>query len=92
MPLQAGEKIRLEYEKKITQLRLHDDKGEDPHLVDATRTAIKSLQTRNKVAMQVVDSISKRIHMLRDEELQPQVAELIQGYVFTISLCIVLYI
>ncbi|XP_059066556.1 protein ALTERED PHOSPHATE STARVATION RESPONSE 1-like [Cryptomeria japonica] len=30
--------------------------------------------------MQVVDSISRRIHMLRDEELQPQVVELIQGF------------
>lgn len=36
------------------------------------------------VAIQAVDSISKRIEKLRDEELQPQLVEFIQGYRFFI--------
>lgn len=79
--VKAGEMIRIEYDKKCMQLKHHDVKGVDHRLVDATTTSIKSLQTRIKVAIQVVDSISKRIHKLRDEELHPQLAELIQGFI-----------
>lgn len=79
--VKAGEMIRIEYDKKCMQLKHHDVKGVDHQLVDTTTTAIKSLQTRIKVAIQVVDSISKRIHKLRDEELRPQLAELIQGFI-----------
>lgn len=79
--VKAGEMIRIEYEKKCRQLKHHDDKGVDHQLVDATTSAIRTLKTRIKVAIQVVDSISKRIHKLRDEELRPQLAELLEGFI-----------
>lgn len=59
-------------------------KGEDPSAVDKTRAAIRDLHTQIKVSMHSVEAVSKRIETLRDEELQPQLVELIQGYV-TIS-------
>jgi hypothetical protein len=81
--LQAGERLRITYDKKCVLLRHQDSKGEDPQLVDKTRAAIKSLHTGIKVSIQAIDSVSKRIQKLRDEELQPQLVELIQGYAFT---------
>lgn len=41
---------------------------------------MKDLHSRVSVAIQAVDAISKRIEKIRDEELQPQLVELIQGY------------
>ena len=42
---------------------------------------MKDLHSRVSVAIQAVDAISKRIEKIRDEELQPQLVELIQGYI-----------
>lgn len=77
--VKAGERTRIMYEKKCVQLRKQDAKGEDPQVVDKTRATIRDLHTRIRVAIQAVDSVSKKIQKLRDEELQPQLVELIQG-------------
>lgn len=63
-------------------MKEHDRKGQEPFLVDKTRLAIRDLRNRIKVSIQSVESISRRIEILRDEELQPQLMELIQGYGF----------
>ncbi|XVF47648.1 hypothetical protein PTKIN_Ptkin03bG0126600 [Pterospermum kingtungense] len=84
--VKSGEKIRIAYEKKSRQLRNQDVKGDDPYAVDKTRAAIRDLHTQIKVSIHSVEAISKRIETLRDEELQPQLLELVQGYVsFTTS-------
>nr|XP_040252323.1 protein ROLLING AND ERECT LEAF 2 [Aegilops tauschii subsp. strangulata] len=77
--VKVGERLRLEYEKRMAHLRSQDVKGEEPSSVDKTRSALRSLQTRMKVSIQTVQSISRRIEVLRDEELHPQLMELIQG-------------
>ncbi|XP_058068349.1 protein ROLLING AND ERECT LEAF 2-like [Magnolia sinica] len=77
--VKSGERIRMAYEKKCKQLRGQDVKGEDPSSLDKTRAAIRDLHTRIKVSIHSVESVSKRIETLRDEELQPQLMELIQG-------------
>lgn len=77
--VKSGEKIRIVYEKKSRQLRNQDVKGDDPYAVDKTRAAIRDLHTQIKVSIHSVESISKRIETLRDEELQPQLLELVQG-------------
>lgn len=76
---QCGERARIDYEKKCMQLRFHDINGEEPFVVDKTRVAIRDLQTRLRVSISSVEYISKRIEALRDQELHPQVMELIQG-------------
>jgi hypothetical protein len=63
------------------QLRNQDVKGEDPSVLDKTRTAIRDLHTQIKVSIHSVEAVSKRIETLRDEELQPQLSELVQGYI-----------
>lgn len=79
--MQSGEKVRIAYDKKCKQLRNQDVKGDDPSAVDKTRAAIRDLHTQIKVSIHSIEAISKRIETLRDEELQPQLVELIQGYV-----------
>lgn len=77
--VKAGERLRLEYEKRMAHLRSQDEKGEEPSSVDKTRAALRSLHTRMKVSIHTVQSISRRIEVLRDEELHPQLMELVQG-------------
>eukprot|EP00268_Persea_americana_P006459 TRINITY_DN1232_c1_g2_i1.p1 TRINITY_DN1232_c1_g2~~TRINITY_DN1232_c1_g2_i1.p1 ORF type:complete len:755 (-),score=163.94 TRINITY_DN1232_c1_g2_i1:159-2423(-) len=77
--VKSGERIRIAYDKKRMQLRNQDAKGEDPAAVDKTRASVRDLHTRINVSMHTVKSVSNRIEALRDEELQPQLMELIQG-------------
>ncbi|XP_073137860.1 uncharacterized protein [Henckelia pumila] len=77
--VRAGERVRIAYEKKCAQLRNQDVKGEDPSFVDKTRAGIRDLHTQIKVSIHSVEAISKRIETLRDEELEPQILELVQG-------------
>ncbi|KAG9449273.1 hypothetical protein H6P81_009238 [Aristolochia fimbriata] len=77
--VKSGEKVRIAYEKKCLQLRNQDVKGEDPLVVDKTRAAVRDLQTQIKISIHSIECISKRIETLRDEELYPQLIELMQG-------------
>ncbi|KAL4284638.1 hypothetical protein GQ457_16G005930 [Hibiscus cannabinus] len=47
--------------------------------LDKTRAALRDLHTQIKVSIHSVEAISKRIQTLRDEELQPQLLELVRG-------------
>ena len=78
--LQAEEKMRVAHEKKCRKLKHLDERGAEAHKVDATQTLIRSLSTKIRMAIQVVDKISVTINKIRDEELWPQLNELIQGY------------
>ncbi|KAL5549355.1 hypothetical protein UlMin_004586 [Ulmus minor] len=77
--VKSGEKVRIAYEKKCNQLRNQDVKGDDPSSVEKTRVVIRDLHTQIKVSIHSVEAISKRIETLRDEELQPQLLELVTG-------------
>ncbi|KAK7303917.1 hypothetical protein RJT34_14836 [Clitoria ternatea] len=77
--VKSGERVRIAYEKKCKQLRNLDLKGEDPSCADKTRAAIRDLDTQITVSIHSVEAISRRIETLRDEELYPQLLELVQG-------------
>lgn len=77
--VKAGELIRIAFDRKCKQLTYLDARGEDPHLIDKTRAAIKKLDTRLMVALRAVHSASMRIQQLTNEELYPQLAELLGG-------------
>ncbi|CAI9760958.1 unnamed protein product [Fraxinus pennsylvanica] len=77
--VRAGERIRKAYEKKCAQLRNQDVKGKEPPLSEKTRASLTDLHTQIKVSIHLVESASKRIETLRDEELEPQILELVQG-------------
>lgn len=73
--------VRRDYDMKCKILRQLESNGESSHKIDKTRAVVKDLHSRIRVAIHRIDSISKRIEELRDEELQPQLEELIEGYV-----------
>ncbi|KAL5791233.1 hypothetical protein ACOSQ2_006121 [Xanthoceras sorbifolium] len=77
--VKAGDSMRKIYERKCSRLRNQDFKGDDELTMDKTRAAVKDLYARILVAIRSVETISKRIQQLRDEELQPQVIELLKG-------------
>ncbi|XP_019166790.1 PREDICTED: uncharacterized protein LOC109162574 isoform X2 [Ipomoea nil] len=77
--VRAGERVRLAYEKKCAQLRNQEENNADHPSIDKTRAAIGSLLAQIKVSIHSVEAISKRIETLRDEELQPQLLQLMQG-------------
>ena len=73
--------MRVMHDRKCRKVKRLDDRGSDFHKVDSTRTLIRNLSTKIRMAIQVVDKISMTINKIRDEELWPQLKELIQGYV-----------
>ncbi|XP_024978520.1 nitrate regulatory gene2 protein [Cynara cardunculus var. scolymus] len=79
--VKASESIRKEYDQTCDQLRHQFAKDLKPHVMDKTRAVAKDLHSRMRVALHTVDTISKRIEKMRDDELQPQLVELIQGLI-----------
>ncbi|KAJ4838412.1 hypothetical protein Tsubulata_025356 [Turnera subulata] len=77
--VKAEEKMRVVHERKCRKLKRLDERGAEPHKVDATRILIRSLSTKIRMAIQVVDKISVTINKIRDEELWPQLNQLIHG-------------
>lgn len=78
---QASGIVRKDYDQKRKLLRLLESKGQSNDNIDKTRAVVKDLHSRIRVAIERIDSISKKIEELRDKELQPQLEELIEGYV-----------
>ncbi|MQM15574.1 hypothetical protein Taro_048522 [Colocasia esculenta] len=79
--VRAEEKLRILHDQKCKRLKCLDEKGAEAHKVDSTQAVIRKLSTKIRIAIQVVDSISNKISKLRDDELWPQLHELIQGFV-----------
>ena len=76
---QAEEKLRLLHVRKLRKLKRMDERGTDAPKVDSTRRFVRSLSTKIRIAIQVVDKISVTINKIRDEELWLQLNQLIQG-------------
>nr|GMD96064.1 nitrate regulatory gene2 protein [Ipomoea batatas] len=77
--MQVEEKMRVLHERKNQRLKRLDEKGAEAHRVDVTRTLVRSLSTKIRISIQIVDKISEKINKLRDEELWPQLNGFIQG-------------
>ncbi|GMH18130.1 hypothetical protein Nepgr_019971 [Nepenthes gracilis] len=78
--VKAEENMRVIHDRKLQKLRRLDERGAEADKVDTTRTLVRNLSTKIRIAIQVVDKISVKINKLRDEELWPQLNELIQGF------------
>lgn len=77
---QAEEKMRVSHDRKVDKLKHLVEKGAEPTKIDSTRSVVRSLSTKIRIAIQIVDKISAKINKLRDEELWPQLKELLLGY------------
>lgn len=77
--VKAGELIRIAFDRKCQQLHNLDAKGGDPVAIDKTRAALKKLDTRLIVALRAIHLASMRIQKLTNEELYPQLDDLVGG-------------
>ncbi|KFK40096.1 hypothetical protein AALP_AA3G329900 [Arabis alpina] len=77
--VKAEERLRLNHEKKLKKLKRMDERGSESQKVDSARTLVRSLSTKIRIAIQVVDKVSITINKIRDEELWLQLNQLIQG-------------
>ncbi|KAG6508263.1 hypothetical protein ZIOFF_033637 [Zingiber officinale] len=77
--VKAGERLRIAFERKHMQMRNQDVYGKETSSVDKTRSTVRDLHTQLKISIHSVESVSRRIETLRDEELHPQLIELLQG-------------
>lgn len=77
--IQAGEETRRIYERKCSQLRNQNVRGDGLDSRDRVGVEVKDLYARILVAIRRAESISLRIQKLRDEELEPQLVDLLKG-------------
>ncbi|KAK9689647.1 hypothetical protein RND81_09G073000 [Saponaria officinalis] len=77
--VKASQLIRKDYDLKCKLLREQESRCESQHKIDKTRAVVKDLHSRVRVAIHRIDSISRKIEEMRDQELQPQLEELIDG-------------
>ncbi|KAL2339764.1 hypothetical protein Fmac_007704 [Flemingia macrophylla] len=77
--VKGEERLRAIYEKQFKRLRTLDNLGAESSKIDATRASIRKLQTKINVCIRTAETIMERIHELRDKELQPQLAALVNG-------------
>ncbi|CAD5182868.1 unnamed protein product [Musa acuminata subsp. malaccensis] len=73
------ERLRDIYEREWKQLKALDESGGESWQIDSTQASIRNLVTKLNIVIRSANHISSRIHKIRDEELRPQLTELIQG-------------
>jgi len=79
LEVKQAEALKGDLERKLAILRNQDQKNKDHNVIDKTRSTIKALQTRMVVAIQAVDHGYQQVQKLRDEELYPQLVDLLDG-------------
>ncbi|KAK4775330.1 hypothetical protein SAY86_010265 [Trapa natans] len=77
--VKAEEKMRVVHDRKLEKLKRLDRTGAKAHKINSANAVVKSLSSKIRIAIDVVDRISVMINKIRDEELWPQLNELIQG-------------
>ncbi|KAK8961685.1 hypothetical protein KSP40_PGU012293 [Platanthera guangdongensis] len=77
--VKAEESTRQMYQEKCLQLRNLGIEELSSRKIEKARVAAKDLYARISVALRTIQTISIRIQKVRDEELQPQLIELLQG-------------
>lgn len=71
--------MKIEHEKKLSQLQSQEYKGDDEAKLDKTKSSITRLQSLIIVTSQAVTTTSSAIIRLRDTDLVPQLVELCHG-------------
>ena len=71
----------MAFDRKRNQLYNLEAKGGDRGVIDKTRSTLTKLENRLEVALKAIELASLRIQRLTNEELYPQLAELVGGYV-----------
>ncbi|TVU36960.1 hypothetical protein EJB05_18919, partial [Eragrostis curvula] len=73
------EKLRMEYEKKCKRLKSLDERGAESSTIESTQLSARLLRSRISISIRTADAFSSKIQKIRDEELYPQLIDLIQS-------------
>ncbi|WOL03584.1 hypothetical protein Cni_G12304 [Canna indica] len=79
--VEEEERLRVIYEREWKQLKALDESGAESLKIESTQASIRNLLTKLNIVIRSANHISSRINKIRDEELRPQLIELIQGLV-----------
>ncbi|KAG6647173.1 protein ALTERED PHOSPHATE STARVATION RESPONSE 1-like [Carya illinoinensis] len=77
--VKAAETIKIEYEKKMGQLRKLEVKRDDYVKTEKSKKEVEKLESQMMVASQAIETTSAEIIKLRETELYPQLIGLVQG-------------
>ncbi|URD77571.1 hypothetical protein MUK42_02803 [Musa troglodytarum] len=75
--VKAEEKMSLQLNKSHKELTNLVKSGGNAHKIDSTEKLINNFSTEIGITIQVVESISRKINKLRNEELWPQITDLL---------------
>nr|XP_040241917.1 protein ALTERED PHOSPHATE STARVATION RESPONSE 1 [Aegilops tauschii subsp. strangulata] len=73
------EKLRTLYEKKYNRLKSLDEQGAEPDAIETARSSVRDLRSKITINIKTAKAFSSKIEKIRDEELYPQLVDLIQG-------------
>ncbi|CAO1943134.1 unnamed protein product [Urochloa humidicola] len=74
------EKLRLQYEKNYRRLKSLDERGAESSTIDSTRMSVRLLRSKITINVRTANAFSAKIQKIRDEELYPQLVDLIQRF------------
>jgi len=77
--IQAGELMKIEYQRKVASLNKQKKRGASPETLEKTKAAVSHLHTRYIVDMQSMDLTVSEINRLRDKQLYPKLVDLVCG-------------
>ncbi|KAK2654870.1 hypothetical protein Ddye_014726 [Dipteronia dyeriana] len=75
--VKAGELMKFEYQRKVTQLNKQKKRGTNSDGLEKIKASVSHLHTRYIVDMQSMDSTVMEINRLRDEQLYPKLVQLV---------------
>ncbi|XP_024972942.1 nitrate regulatory gene2 protein-like [Cynara cardunculus var. scolymus] len=73
------ESLKIEHGKRVEQLRKMEVKRADYMKTEKAKKEVEKLESRMMVSSQAIESTSHEIVKLREEELYPQLVELVKG-------------
>ncbi|PHU09362.1 hypothetical protein BC332_21222 [Capsicum chinense] len=79
--MKAGELVKHEYQRKVALLNKLKKRNASLESLEKTKAAVSHLHTRYIVDMQSLDSTVSEVNDIRDKQLYPKLATLVQGMV-----------
>jgi len=73
----------MQYEKNYRRLKCLDERGAESSTIDSTRMSVRLLQSKISINVRTANAFSSKIQKIRDEELYPQLVDLIQRYEYS---------
>lgn len=74
------EKLRMQYERSYRRLKSLDERGAESSTIDSTRMSVRLLRSKISINVRTASAFSSKIEKIRDEELYPQLVDLIQRF------------